>query len=109
MRSRSRREFLILGAGAISAAAILAACGDDDDDEDSETLPRPQNADEALSRLREGNARYAEFKATRPDQSSERRAEVAEGQEPWAVIWGCIDSRVPPEILFDEGLGDFFV
>ena len=69
----------------------------------------PQNADEALARLQDGNARYAEFKATRPDQSSERRAEVAGGQDPWAVVWGCVDSRVPPEIIFDQGLGDFFV
>jgi carbonic anhydrase len=44
-----------------------------------------------------------------PNQSLQRRTEVANGQSPWAVILGCVDSRVPPEIVFDRGLGDIFV
>lgn len=44
-----------------------------------------------------------------PNQSAERQAEVAQGQHPWAAILGCIDSRVPPELVFDQGLGDMFV
>lgn len=62
-----------------------------------------------LMKLREGNQRYAIGWPTHPNQSKERRTEVAEGQHPFAVIVGCADSRVPPEILFDQGLGDLFV
>ncbi|OGO36817.1 MAG: hypothetical protein A2Z03_05325, partial [Chloroflexi bacterium RBG_16_56_8] len=57
----------------------------------------------------EGNERYVANKTTGPNRSPDRRAEVAKEQKPWAAIWGCIDSRVPPEILFDCGLGDLFV
>ena len=46
---------------------------------------------------------------THPNQSAERQAEVAQGQHPWAAVLGCIDSRVPPELVFDQGLGDMFV
>jgi len=64
----------------------------------------------ALDRLREGNARFvadARRRSVRPMES--RREEVAAGQEPFAVILGCSDSRVPAEIVFDQGLGDLFV
>jgi carbonic anhydrase len=65
--------------------------------------------DEALQRLLDGNKRYAAAKAEHPDQTADRRVEVAKGQNPFAIILGCIDSRVPPEIVFDQGLGDLFV
>jgi carbonic anhydrase len=65
--------------------------------------------DQALQRLIEGNARYTSQQLTHPRQSMERISEVAKGQKPFAVILGCSDSRVAPEILFDEGLGDLFV
>lgn len=68
------------------------------------------SAQEALDRLRAGNARFAasvhDFK---PFLDQSRRAELAEGQEPFAIILGCSDSRVPAEIVFDQGLGDLFV
>jgi len=66
-------------------------------------------ADQALQKLMEGNKRYVEFKRTYPDQDELRLKAVAQAQHPFAVILGCADSRVPPEILFDEGLGDLFV
>jgi carbonic anhydrase len=66
------------------------------------------SADEALKRLMDGNARYVESKLDHPDQTEARRTEVAKGQHPIAVVLGCADSRVPPEILFDQGLGDLF-
>ncbi len=53
--------------------------------------------------------RYVGTKLTHPHQTAERRREVAEGQHPAAVIVGCSDSRTPPEIIFDQGLGDLFV
>ena len=65
--------------------------------------------DDALKMLLDGNARYVAAKAEHPAQSAERRMEVAKGQHPFAAILGCADSRVPPELLFDRGLGDLFV
>jgi carbonic anhydrase len=65
---------------------------------------------EALERLREGNLRFASGDAgndTRSDRA--RRGELASRQEPFATILGCSDSRVPVEIVFDQGLGDLFV
>jgi carbonic anhydrase len=68
----------------------------------------PISALEALQRLREGNARFVS--ESRNSESLERRRrEVAEGQEPFAIILGCSDSRVPAELVFDQGLGDLFV
>jgi carbonic anhydrase len=67
------------------------------------------SADAALARLLEGNRRYVKHKEEHPDESMARRKELIAGQHPFAVILGCADSRVPPELLFDEGLGDLFV
>ena len=66
-------------------------------------------ADSALSRLKEGNKRFLEGKSIRPHQDLQRIKEVASGQKPFAVIVGCSDSRVPSEIIFDQGLGDLFI
>lgn len=64
---------------------------------------------EALARLIAGNQRYVGDQLLHPDRSSDRRSEIEKGQQPFACIVGCSDSRVPPEIIFDEGLGDLFV
>jgi len=66
-------------------------------------------ADQALKKLTDGNKRYASLKQKHPNQGVRRRAEVSKGQKPFAVIVGCSDSRIPPEILFDQGIGDIFV
>jgi len=67
-------------------------------------------AHEALGRLREGNQRFAaNVRGADPYVSHMRRAELASGQQPFAIILGCSDSRVPAEIVFDQGLGDLFV
>ena len=68
------------------------------------------SAHEALQRLREGNRRFVSDDP-RPEvgASRSRRRELASGQEPFAIILGCSDSRVPAEIVFDQGLGDLFV
>ena len=67
-------------------------------------------ADEALKRLREGNARFvAEIGGSGALTGESRRRELATGQQPFAIILGCSDSRVPAEIVFDQGLGDLFV
>lgn len=65
--------------------------------------------DEALQRLLEGNKRYVNAKMYHPNETIEARAKLAHGQAPFAAILGCADSRVPPEIVFDHGLGDLFV
>lgn len=65
---------------------------------------------EALERLREGNRRFvSDLRNGHALASHARRNEVAAGQEPFAIILGCSDSRVPAEIVFDQGLGDLFV
>ena len=66
-------------------------------------------ATDPVQRLVEGNQRYAAAKATHPDGTAARRTEVAKEQKPFAVVLGCADSRVPPELVFDQGLGDLFV
>jgi len=67
-------------------------------------------AQEALERLREGNRRFASGAAASYGyENFVRRTELADCQEPFAIILGCSDSRVPAEIVFDQGLGDLFV
>jgi len=67
-------------------------------------------AREALERLREGNLRFAaNVRGSDAFVSHTRRVELASGQQPFAIILGCSDSRVPSEIVFDQGLGDLFV
>ena len=67
-------------------------------------------AEEGLLRLQEGNARFvSEVRGGHHRTSETRRMEVATAQEPFAIILGCSDSRVPAEIVFDQGLGDLFV
>ena len=64
---------------------------------------------EAISKLKEGNGRYTSGNLQHPGQTAERRTELAKTQHPFAAIVSCSDSRVPPEIVFDQGLGDLFV
>lgn len=67
-------------------------------------------AQEALERLKEGNRRYvANVRSSDEFVSHTRRVELTTGQQPFAIILGCSDSRVPAEIVFDQGLGDLFV
>ena len=75
-----------------------------------EVTPSMISGREALERLREGNRRFvSEARSSDTLTSHERRVELALGQEPFAIILGCSDSRVPAELVFDQGLGDLFV
>ena len=65
-------------------------------------------ADEALAKLKAGNQRFVQMKQQHPDESLERRKEMREGQHPFAAILSCSDSRVPLELIFDQGFGDLF-
>ena len=68
------------------------------------------SAFDALARLREGNLRFANNQASASAAlGPARRAALVDGQEPFAIVLGCSDSRVPAELVFDQGLGDLFV
>ncbi|MBX3086491.1 MAG: carbonic anhydrase [Anaerolineae bacterium] len=109
----TRRRFLNLLAG--TSAALLAGTSvnvihaESLVDVPTTRSAEPVTPDEALKRLLDGNARFVSGKATHDHQNAARQAEVATGQAPFAVIVSCADSRVPPEIVFDQGLGDLFV
>jgi carbonic anhydrase len=62
-----------------------------------------------LEKLLQGNNRFAAAHPLHPDESRQRMGEIAKGQHPFAVVISCSDSRVPPELVFDQGLGDLFV
>ncbi len=64
---------------------------------------------QGIQQLMEGNARYVGDKSEHPNRNAERREAIASKQIPYAVIMGCSDSRVAPEIIFDTGLGELFV
>ena len=93
-------------AGSIATAAgltgsVAAAHGHTPPDPD-----RPPTPDAALRELSEGNRRWRTLQQRHPDESQTVRRTLVNGQHPFAVILGCIDSRVPPELTFDQGLGD---
>lgn len=67
------------------------------------------SADEALARLKAGNERFVRGESHVPHVQEEVLADLARGQQPFATILGCSDSRVPPEMVFDAGLGDLFI
>jgi carbonic anhydrase len=66
-------------------------------------------ADQALERLLIGNRRYIAMRQVHPRQTELHRQTLVEGQHPFAAILSCSDSRVPSEIIFDQGLGDLFI
>ena len=73
------------------------------------TLEKAPTPEAVLDELRAGNAHHVAHQYTHPHQTSARQRELAQGQHPHAVILSCSDSRVPPEVVFDQGLGDLFV
>jgi carbonic anhydrase len=113
----TRRAALRLGV--LTGAATLVGCGSKKDSgsdtarEENPTAsvsePTVTNPDQAYNRLKAGAARFQSGSARRPDQATTYRATLAAGQHPFACILSCVDSRVPPEIVFDQGLGDLFV
>jgi carbonic anhydrase len=105
----SRRTFM-LAAAAIGLTAGTADAKEKDKEEEKKP-PKPQNVlspDAALERLRKGNARYVEGVSLRHDFKHEREA-LAGGQNPYAAILSCADSRIAPEYAFDSARGDLFV
>ena len=113
----SRRSFLsksLVVSGGLAVAGLGAACGDSGSKSSgkstsSTATTAPTNGEDAWKLLEEGNKRYVSGNLDNPRRDYFRRAEQAEHQTPFAVILGCADSRVPPEIVFDEGIGDLFL
>jgi len=73
------------------------------------TQPDNVSAEVALAMLKEGNQRFLAGKSEHPHEDPDWRSKLESGQRPFATILGCSDSRVTPELIFDEGLGDLFV
>jgi len=73
-----------------------------------EARPNPLTPNEALDRMMAGNGRFVRGETTEPRRTLARVQELSAGQSPYAAILGCADSRVPVELLFDEGFGDLF-
>src|SRR5438270_3787267 len=72
--------------------------------------PAPSvDADAALAKLKEGNARFSSSKVSQGKPTAAKRAETAQTQHPFAIVVGCADSRTAPEIIFDQNIGDLFV
>jgi carbonic anhydrase len=108
------RRDLLLGASAMGllwAGGATAKEKDKDKAKETKAPPKPENVispDASLKRLMDGNARYVEGVSRRHDFKHEREALVG-GQNPYAAILSCADSRIAPEYAFDSGRGDLFV
>jgi carbonic anhydrase len=104
----SRRNSLKFVAGAIGTGILAAQAGAELAAPEPVIAENPPNPDRALQLLIKGNERFVENKRKFPDQDWRRITEVAPSQAPFAAILGCADSRVPVEIVFDQGFGNIF-
>ncbi|MEH2059311.1 MAG: carbonic anhydrase [Nostoc sp.] len=105
----SRRSLFKFGAGAIGTGVLTAGLNSNLLAAEKAPVEDDITPDKALQELLDGNERFVQTKRRNPHQTHSRLVEVAKGQKPFASILGCADSRVPSEIVFDQGLGDLFV
>jgi carbonic anhydrase len=106
----NRRSLIKYGGGFIGTSFIATIMGNNlINPPIAEAQNKEVTPDQALEKLVAGNNRFVNQKRTKRNQDQNRLTEVAQGQEPFAAILGCADSRVPAEIVFDQGLGDLFV
>jgi len=113
--SKMRRRTFVFGAAAgamaVTSANAKGQIAQSKRTKQASTPPKPENVmtpDDALARLMEGNKRYQQGVAKRHDFAAEREALVG-GQNPYAAILSCADSRIAPEYAFDSSRGDLFV
>ncbi|MGF0169615.1 carbonic anhydrase [Streptomyces sp. Marseille-Q5077] len=118
--SQPQRRAVLTG-GLVATAAVITGCSAKADNGSAPkasavaaptpsvfaSMP-PGTPSAALARLLAGNKRWVNGTLQRPNQGLDRRASVAQDQDPYGVIVSCIDSRVPPEMVFDTGIGDLF-
>jgi carbonic anhydrase len=108
----SRRTLFGVSAGVAAGAALVAGAvpaAATTGRRTTDPKATPLTADQAWRMLVAGNKRFVAGQQRHPHESLEWRQSLVEGQHPFAVILGCADSRVSPELVFDEGLGDLFV
>ena len=105
----SRRNLLKFGAAAVGTGALTVGYGSELVFGDKAVAQDKMTPDQALQSLMQGNQRFVKGKRENRNQTMARLAEVAKGQKPFAAILSCADSRVPSEIIFDQGFGDLFV
>jgi carbonic anhydrase len=105
----SRRAWF--GTVGVATAAVMAGCATSTKTAAPSEVNHPDigSADQALAELLDGNRRFVTSMRTYPDQSTRVQRELSTAQKPFAVVLTCSDSRVPPEDIFDQGLGDLFV
>lgn len=110
-RKVSRRSFVKLsGAAAIGASFLSTGAGVlSSPDAFAEESATPKSPDEAFKKLMDGNKRFVSCKEENPRRCGKVRRQTSAGQTPFAAILACADSRVAPELIFDQGIGDLFV
>ena len=107
----SRRKLILLsGASAITASLLPQFWKSPEAMADTNAKPATvsMTSDQALKKLMNGNQRYVHNKRIFPHQNKRQISAIAKGQHPFTIVLGCSDSRVPPELLFDQGFGDIF-
>ncbi|TXS41221.1 carbonic anhydrase [Streptomyces sp. uw30] len=104
--SPARRALLRAGLTGAAALGATAALGAAPASATPASRRRPGTPEEALRELAAGNRRWRTFRQQHPNESPTVRQSLTSGQHPFALVLGCIDSRVPPELVFDQGLGD---
>ena len=109
----TRRQFaaagVVLAATTVCGGASPSSQQDGEGDANQTREAAPETSVHAIDRLSKGNARFVAGKLRHPHSANEWRKRLIDGQAPFATILGCSDSRVPPELLFDQGFGDLFV
>ncbi|WP_013321527.1 carbonic anhydrase [Gloeothece verrucosa] len=105
----SRRNAIKYGGGFLGTGLLAAALGSNLNSPEPVVAQSEVNSEQALAQLMAGNKRFVAGKSKYPNQNLTRLQQVALGQKPFAAVLSCADSRVPVEIIFDQGFGDIFV
>lgn len=105
----SRRNLIKYGGGFVGTSLLATILGANLIEPEPAAAQSNLNPAQSLAKLMAGNKRFVQMKSSNPNQDIVRLQEVAKGQNPFAAVLSCADSRVPVEIIFDQGLGDVFV